>query len=231
MHDVTLFVKQAIDLVKLAKQVKEKVLFFKQAKVEVRLADQAKAEVMLAHQEKDEAKLVKQAKKGNNSALAELLRQNYSYLYHYSLKVTMDKNRAEDVAQDTVVKAIEKIAAFQGSAKFSTWLITIASRLIIDRARKEAREQKWLKEEKLYHAIRYDTLRAMQDWPDVLQAACLLPEHVRMPVLLKYYYQYTQQEIASMLDIPEGTVKSRIYYGIAQLRKELTVDEKTSKPR
>ena len=179
-------------------------------------------------QANDEAKLVKQAKKGNNASLAELLRQNYSFLYHYALKITMDKNRAEDIAQDTALKAIEKIAAFNGNARFSTWLITIASRLMIDRARKEAREQKWLKEEKLYHTIRYDTLRAMQDWPDVLQAACLLPEHVRMPVLLKYYYQYTQQEISTILDIPEGTVKSRIHYGISQLRKELTMDEKTS---
>lgn len=186
-------------------------------------------EEMFVKQAGNEESLVKQAKKGNSASLAELLRQNYSFLYHYALKITMDKNRAEDIAQDTVVRAIEKLASFNGSAKFSTWLITIASRLMIDRARKEAREQQWLKEEKMYHAIRYDTLRAMQDWPDVLEAACLLPEHVRMPVLLKYYYQYTQQEIAAILDIPEGTVKSRIHYGISQLRKELTMDEQSSK--
>lgn len=173
----------------------------------------------------DEMMLVKRAIRGDSGSLAELLRRNYSFLYQYALKITLDKNRAEDVTQETMLKAIEKIASFQSRSKFSTWLITIASRLVVDRARRAERERKWLQEEQAYRLLRFDTMQLMDEWPEALQAASRLTEQIRMPVLLKYYYGYSQEEIAGMLGIPVGTVKSRLHNGLKQLKKELTENE------
>lgn len=173
----------------------------------------------------DETKLIKQAVRGDSRALSELLRQNYSFLYQYALKVTMNKTRAEDVTQETMLKAIEKIATFQNKAKFSTWLITIASRLVVDRIRRNELEKHWVQEEQSLRSIRYTTLQRGDEWPEALQALGDLSSDTRIPVLLKYYYGYSQEEISSMLDIPVGTVKSRLHNGLKQLRKELTEHE------
>ncbi len=172
--------------------------------------------------EQDESKLVQQAIRGDNRALAELLRQNYAFLHQYALKLTMDRSRAEDVAQETALKAIEHIATFKGTSKFSTWLISIASRLVIDKARRKKRERSWLQEEKRYsRSFRFETMSRLGEWPDALEALAELPEHHRVPILLKYYYGYSQEEISGMLKVPSGTIKSRLHEGMKRLRKEL----------
>ncbi|MFD0588784.1 RNA polymerase sigma factor SigY [Paenibacillus sp. GCM10027627] len=170
----------------------------------------------------DEATLVKRAIKGDVRSLSELLRQHYSFLYQYSLKLTMDKNRAEDITQETMLKAVENISAFRSQSKFTTWLISIASRLVIDGARRREREKKWMQQEEgSLRLLRYESLGRMNEWPEALQAIGELDEKHRMAVLLKYYYGYSQEEIASMTDTPVGTVKSRLHQGLKQLREGL----------
>lgn len=177
----------------------------------------------------DETKLIKQAVRGDSRALSELLRQYYSFLYQYVLKVTMNKIRAEDITQETMLKAIEKIATFKNKAKFSTWLITIASRIVIDRVRRNEQEKHWLQKEQAMRTIRCDTWQRGDEWPEALEALGTLSSDIRIPVLLKYYYGYAQEEISSMLDIPVGTVKSRLHNGLKQLRKELTEHEEAER--
>lgn len=177
----------------------------------------------------DETKLIKQAVRGDSRALSELLRQYYSFLYQYVLKVTMNKIRAEDITQETMLKAIEKIATFKNKAKFSTWLITIASRIVIDRVRRNELEKHWLQKEQAMRTIRCDTWQQGDEWPEALEALGTLSSDIRIPVLLKYYYGYAQEEISSMLDIPVGTVKSRLHNGLKQLRKELTEHEEAER--
>jgi RNA polymerase sigma-70 factor (ECF subfamily) len=172
----------------------------------------------------DEQGLIRKAARGDSRALSELLQQQYSFLYQYALKLTMNKSYAEDVTQETMLRAIEKISAFQGKAKFSTWLITIASRIYVDRIRSKERERKWVQEEQTLRAIRYETQTLLGDWPEALDAIGRMPGDIRMAVLLKYYYGYAQEEIASMLEVPVGTVKSRLHNGLKQLRKELGED-------
>ncbi|GBG11816.1 RNA polymerase sigma factor SigY [Paenibacillus agaridevorans] len=169
----------------------------------------------------DEPKLVQLAIRGDTGALSELLRRNYVFLYQYALKLTMDRNRAEDIVQETALKAIEHIALFQGGSKFSTWLITIASRLVIDKARRSKRERRWLTEERYTRGFRFEVTSRLDEWPDAVEALAGLPEHHRVPILLKYYYGYSQEEISEMLKVPTGTIKSRLHAGIRRLREEL----------
>jgi len=175
----------------------------------------------------EEIELIKQAINGDSRSLAELLRQNYSFLYQYLLKITMNKNRAEDLTQETMLRAIEKIDQFESKSKFSTWLITIASRLVIDRARRSYIERRWLeKEQEQTEQFAHNQFLQQQEWQLAIEAIRKLQEHVRIPILLKYYYGYSQDEIAEMINIPVGTVKSRLHSGMKLLRKELIEDEK-----
>lgn len=169
----------------------------------------------------DEETAVKLAVRGDEQALARLLRDNYALLYRYLLKVTMHKAMTEDLVQETMVKAIERIATFQRKSKFSTWLITIGTRLYMDEMRKKQRERNWQTGEQALQAIRFETAMRQEEWPEMLEALGTLSYDIRVPVLLKYYYGYAYDEIAALLDIPMGTVKSRLHNGLKQLRKEL----------
>jgi RNA polymerase sigma-70 factor (ECF subfamily) len=74
--------------------------------------------------------------------LAEKLREHYGMVFHYLLKVTMDRTLAEDLTQETMIRAIEKIGAYDDRFKFSTWLITMGTRLFLDQLRKSKRERR-----------------------------------------------------------------------------------------
>lgn len=170
-------------------------------------------------------RLIREAQQGNASALAELLQSQYIFLYKYLLKVTLDPSLAEEICQDTMVRCMEKITSYNGSSAFSSWLITIATRLYIDRKRRRVREQKWSKrEEQGLRSLRWRFESRNEEWSEVLEALSRLPSQQRVAVLLKHYYGYSYDEIGSMLQIPEGTAKSRTAYGIRQLRKELGED-------
>ncbi|MFD0715945.1 RNA polymerase sigma factor SigY [Paenibacillus sp. GCM10027626] len=171
----------------------------------------------------DEAEIARQAIRGNEQALAVLLQRNYPLLYRYMLKVTMNKTRAEDLVQETMLKAIERIATYQQRSKFSTWLIAIGTRLYMDEMRKQSRERKWQNDEQALQAIRFDVSLQQAEWPEALDVLASLPYEVRVPILLKHYYGYGYEEIAEWMNIPVGTVKSRLHNGLKQLRKELRI--------
>ncbi len=163
--------------------------------------------------------------------MAALLQQHYAFLHKYMLKVTMNRTLAEDLVQDTMVKAIENIGTYQGRSKFSTWLISIATRLYLDRLRRLKREKRWQENEQAQalRALKFEAMSTGSEWPDAAEALAELEDDVRLPILLKYYYGYTVDEIAGWMDIPSGTVKSRIHNGLKKLRKELTADEATNR--
>lgn len=171
----------------------------------------------------DEKELIQQAQQGDAAAMALLFKQHYSFLYKYLLKVTMDPIVAEDTAQDTIVRCMENMKRYNGTSSFSSWMITIATRLFIDSARRKKREKKWLEQEAVQSArrMRWQMERRGEDWTDMLDGLSRLSEDHRIAILLKHYYGYSYDEIGTMLGIPEGTVKSRTAYGIKQLRKEM----------
>ncbi|UVI31326.1 RNA polymerase sigma factor SigY [Paenibacillus spongiae] len=170
----------------------------------------------------DDEAILKQAVRGDGQALAVLLRDNYTLLYRYMLKVTMNKAMAEDLVQETMLKAIERIGSFQLRSKFSTWLISIGTRLYMDEMRKKKRERNWQNTEQAMQSIRFDAAMRQDEWPEALDALADMPYDIRVPILLKYYYGYAYEEIAKWLDIPVGTVKSRLHNGLKHLRKELS---------
>lgn len=173
----------------------------------------------------DERLLIDRAKRGDNEALASLLEAQYPFLYRYLLKITLNPHLAEDLAQETVVRCIARLGSYKADrSKFSSWLMTIASRLYIDELRKRKREVPGTPDDQGGRLLAWQAAAQGADWPDVLDALGKLPREMRTSVVLKHYYGYSQDEIAQMTGVPEGTVKSRIHHGMRLLRKELKED-------
>ena len=71
--------------------------------------------------------LIKNAKEGDHLAFVMMFKENYPFLVKYLMKITMNPDTAEELAQETMVKCIQKIQLYNGQSKFSTWLISIAT--------------------------------------------------------------------------------------------------------
>ncbi|SEU25218.1 RNA polymerase sigma factor SigY [Paenibacillus sp. NFR01] len=167
------------------------------------------------------AERIESARNGDREALSVLLREHYSFLHHYLIKATMDPLLAEELTQDTMVRCIEKIATYNGQSAFSSWLITIATRLYIDRKRRWRLEADWLRREQGLRNIRWKFASRNMEWSELLDVLSGLPSAQRIAVLLKHYYGYSYDEIGAIMGIPPGTAKSRVAAGVKELRKEL----------
>lgn len=166
--------------------------------------------------------LISKAKNGNQEALAQILYYNYDFVFKYLVKFTLNVNTAQDLTQETMVRAIEKFYLYDPEkSKISTWLITIAQHIYLDGIRKQKREQKYLELNEIDEELSIHQGTHDDSWNRTLDALAMLSEDIRTPIVLKHYYGYSLDEIASAMEIPVGTVKSRIHNGLKTLRKEL----------
>lgn len=172
--------------------------------------------------QREEKKLIAKAKKGNDEAFTTLFQHHYSFIYKYLIKLSLDPDLADDLLQDAMFKAYIHLKDFKGDSKFSTWLISIASRTFLDHKRKEKRERKRVEKSKdeALRKVRWNVTRDGHEWTEYMTQFAELDPNIRAPILLRHYYGFTYGEIAVMLDLKEGTVKTRIHNGIKRIRKE-----------
>jgi RNA polymerase sigma-70 factor, ECF subfamily len=170
---------------------------------------------------------IRKAKEGDHHAFAFLFKENYPFLVKYLMKVTMNPDTAEELAQETMAKCVRKIQLYNGKSKFSSWLITIATNTYIDQCRKKKREKNWLGQEEINRSLKWHFESRNEEWNDALTVLRKLSEGLRVPIILKHYYGYSYEEIADMMKILPGTVKSRVHNGLVIVRRELKMDEET----
>ncbi len=171
--------------------------------------------------ESDEDLMIR-TRSGDKDAFAELVRRYGSKMVNLAYRIIGDRELAEDIGQETFLRAYQSAARYQTISKFSTWLHTIAINLCRNELRKR-RSQVYSLEgmaDKDDEKIRID-IADHDTKPDILyerkeiQAIVLkavenLPEHFRIPLILRDIEGLSYEEIEEILGLPQGTVKSRI---------------------
>jgi RNA polymerase sigma-70 factor (ECF subfamily) len=168
---------------------------------------------------------------GDADSFNVLIRRWERPIYALAYRTIGREEDARDVCQETFLRAFRALPGFRGQAKFSSWLYRIALNLCRDWIRRERRAP--------FVAVPEDTdlielasaaepsesiedLVARKDMSRLVeQAMAHLPEEQRTAIVLKEYHGLTFQEIADMLGCPLSTVKTRVYQGLAVLRREL----------
>src|SRR5437870_9159648 len=175
--------------------------------------------------------LVARSIRGDADSFNELIVRWERPIYALAYRQIGREEDARDVCQETFLRAFRALHGFRGQAKFSSWLYRIALNLCRDWMRRERRtpivqapEDVDMMElaaaaepsESIEDLVaRHDLSRAVE------RAMTLLPEEQRTAIVLKEYHGLTFQEIADLVGCPLSTVKTRLYQGLAVLRREL----------
>lgn len=148
---------------------------------------------------------------GDELALRELLRRYERPLSHFIYRHTAGRD-VEDLYQDTWLRVVQHAARFDRARRFSTWLFQIAVNLCRDWHRRTPPEPV-----EAVDTAATDALPAVEARIDAARLLAALPEQQREVVLLRYYQDLTEEEVAQILDCPKGTVKSRLHSALARL--------------
>ena len=165
--------------------------------------------------------LVLLAQAGDRDALEQLLRNSHAPLRRYITRLA-GADLADDIVQETSIQIFRKLRYLREPAVFHAWTLRIASRIAISHLKRAHRWQP-LDDSPL------GTFTLNPDLDEPPDAAFFsLLDHVtpasRAVLLLHYQHDLSLEETAAILDIPVGTAKSRLHYGVATLRKHLTLE-------
>lgn len=154
----------------------------------------------------------------------------YAPMHHLALTILHDALAADDVAQETLLKAANRIHQYEPHTNLKAWVYRIGineARAHLRRQKAQQRWQSWLKREaERDTAVPSPETLAIQNERDqkLWQAVNQLPDKHRLPILLRYSHNLTTPEIAEVLALPPGTVRSRLHYAHQQLHHLLTND-------
>lgn len=164
-------------------------------------------------------RLIGKAKSGDNDAFTLLVKRYKDIVFRYASGMLSDRMEAEDVSQEAFIKAFYSLSKLDNSYAFSSWLTRIVSNLCYDRIQKRKKENAVSGE--MIETISHSDL-VQTDLQITIEEALnkLSPEH-REVIILRDVEGYSYDEITGMLDIPLGTVKSRISAARLLLRKEM----------
>jgi len=171
---------------------------------------------------------------GRTDAIGVLFEEYKMPLYKFCYHLTINRHEADDLFQETWVRVVQNIASFDINKKFDTWLFTIAINLYKDRYRKAKR---WLKKIKMYFSDEtkveeiegiLNTNKPIEEQIEERQQRefmykCIneMQDIYRIPVILFYFKEMSYDQIAEILNIPIGTVKSRLNSARTKLRTML----------
>lgn len=179
----------------------------------------------------EDQQLVQKARAGDRYAFNLLVWKWERAIYNLALRLLGSEDDAVEVCQEVFIRAYTHLKDFRGDARFSTWLYRIAINCCrnLMRSRKRRREvamdfydgadpaihrlDATPEQEQSYHRAQMATR--------VLEAMQALPEDQRTVIELRVLHDLGVEEVASIMGIPPGTVKSRLFYGLRKLRDQL----------
>lgn len=147
------------------------------------------------------------------NALEELMDTYGQDIWNYAFTLTRNKEMANDISQDAFVKAFEKLNEFRGESSIKTWLLKITRNLAIDSRRsaffRRVTPVEFVTSTDSHPSAEKEAMAHLSSeliWNKVME----LPLKFREVLLLYAFHQFSVREISELMEIPEGTVKSRL---------------------
>ncbi len=165
-----------------------------------------------------DAELVTAARTGSRDAAAELFERHWPGAWRAAYAITGRRAMADDVAQDAFERAFAALSRFDERRPFAPWL----HRIVVNRSLDLLRSERRLVGGEIVELAEWDDPRHGDR--ELLEAVADLPMQRRVVVVLRYGLGFAPSAIAAILDLPEGTVHSRLARALEQLRKELEVN-------
>jgi RNA polymerase sigma-70 factor (ECF subfamily) len=170
-----------------------------------------------------DAELVRECLAGNQRAFETLVRKYEKPIYNVALRILRDPDDAMDIVQTVFVKAYEKLESFDEKREFFSWIYRIAINESINASKKTRRQDEY--QSGVTAALppsQEDQRNAEILSGEIERAIEVLTLDYRMVIVLRHYHDFSYGEIAEILDIPEKTVKSRLFTARQQLKEILT---------
>ena len=149
-----------------------------------------------------------------------------SELHRFALKLTADREEADDLLQETSLKALDNEDKYTPDTNFKGWMYTIMRNIFINNYRKTVRDQTFVDQtENLFHLnlpqdSGFESTEGNYDLKEIRRIVNSLPKEYRVPFSM-YISGFKYREIAERLGLPIGTVKSRIYFTRQRLQRDL----------
>jgi RNA polymerase sigma factor (sigma-70 family) len=173
--------------------------------------------------------LIQQCLRGDQRAWEQIVRLHWRRVYNLAYKFVGRHEEAEDLAQDIFLKIFRSLDTFDRRANFQTWLISVSRNLCIDHYRSVRKERETI--DRHVDATELSprstepgpiAVLEQRDRVDLLrEALSMLPDTLRSAVVMRDLQELSYQEIADRLQLPEGTVKSRINRGRTELARRI----------
>ena len=158
--------------------------------------------------ERTDAALVEQCLGGQQEAFAELLRRYQDRVFHFSLRITGDRDEAVDLAQETFIRAYRKLRLYDPEYSFGTWLLSVCANLGKNRFRSETRRRK---AQNIHAEMLAQTSSGSDHRREALSEALgEMVEKLRLPLVLKHVEGLSYEEIAQVLGIRVSAAKMRV---------------------
>jgi RNA polymerase sigma-70 factor, ECF subfamily len=174
-----------------------------------------------------DAELVRRFVAGDAAAFVTLVERHERRIYSVCLRVLGNAEDAADATQDTLLSVVRKLDGFRGEAAFTTWLHRIALNVCFDHLRRAQRQptlQRVIDDDlpglELGDPVA-DHADAVADERDIAAALAMVPEDFRVAIVLADVQDLPYEEIAKLLGLPVGTVKSRVHRGRLALARAL----------
>jgi RNA polymerase sigma-70 factor, ECF subfamily len=185
--------------------------------------------------------LIERCLQGDEAAWEHIVRQHWRKVFHIAYKFVGRHDLAEELTQDVFLKLYRSLETFDRRANFQTWLISVSRNLCIDHYRSIRKERETMNRDidpaeltPISVEAPADALLVQRDRVRLLRAALdRLPPALRTAVLLRDIQELSYHDIATRLGLPEGTVKSRINRGRAELARQIQKlrDQQDAVPR
>ncbi|HEY6100754.1 MAG TPA: RNA polymerase sigma factor [Anaeromyxobacter sp.] len=177
--------------------------------------------------EESDERLMLRFRAGEAPAFEVLVRRHRTPVFSFLLRLTGDRARAEDLCQETFLKAVRAAAGWEPRARFQTWLYAIARNQAVDEARRQSFRRADPLDAPAAAAAASEgpspdrSAESALLRPKLEAALAALPDEQREVFLLREYAGLRFHEIASVTGVPENTVKSRMRYALEALRERL----------